>query len=59
MNEAERMWSEALGEERDYIEQIIRFFEEALDSQDPQRVEEARGLVSGKIEELKTRRGRW
>ena len=59
MNEAERMWSEALGEERAYIEQIIGFFEEALDSQDPKRAEEAREVVSGKIDELKTRRGRW
>ncbi|MFL1407395.1 Hsp70 family protein [Marinobacter sp. M1N3S26] len=59
MNEAERMWSEALGEERDYIEQIIRYLEDALDSQDPQRAEEARGMVSDKLEELKARRGRW
>ena len=59
MNEAERMWSEALGEERDYIEQMLQFFEEALDSQDPLRVEQARDLVAGKIEELRNRRGRW
>lgn len=59
MNEAERMWAEALGEERDYIEQIIQYLDNALDSQDPQRAEEARDLVAKKLEELKARRGRW
>ena len=59
MNEAERMWAEALGEERDYIEQIIQYLDNALDSQDPRRAEEARGVVASKLEELKARRGRW
>ena len=59
MNEAERMWSEAMDEERDYIEQMIRYLEDALDSQDPQRAEEARDTVADKLNELKTQRGRW
>ncbi|TGN38847.1 molecular chaperone HscC [Marinobacter confluentis] len=59
MNEAERMWSEALGDERDYIEQIVRYLENALDSQDPQRAAEARSLVAEKLNELKAQKGRW
>ncbi len=59
MNQAERMWSEALDEDRVYIEQMINHLEDALDSQDPMRAEEARKVVADKLSELQTEKGRW
>lgn len=59
MGEAERMWAESLGEERDYIEKLIRHFESAMDSQDPQRSSEARAEVEKRLNDLKAQRGRW
>ncbi|PKM04743.1 MAG: molecular chaperone HscC [Gammaproteobacteria bacterium HGW-Gammaproteobacteria-6] len=59
MGEAERMWAEALGEERQYIEQLIKHFEEAMDSQDPLRSSEARTEVEKRLQELKEQGGRW
>lgn len=59
MGEAERMWAEALGEEREYIEQLIRHFESAMDSQDPQRCSEAHADIEKRLNDLKAQRGRW
>ena len=59
MGEAERMWAEALGDERDYLEQLIQYFEQALDSQEPRRSETARQEVELRLAELRDARGRW
>ena len=59
MGEAERMWAEALGDERNYLEELIQYFEAAMDSQDLQRCADARGLVEERLAELRASRGRW
>lgn len=59
MGEAERMWAETLGEERRYLEELIEYFEAAMDSQDLQRCAAARDAVGQKLAELRNSRGRW
>jgi len=59
LGKAERMWAEALGEERNYIEQLIQHFEKAMDSQDIRRSDAAREEVETRLGELKAQRGLW
>jgi molecular chaperone HscC len=59
MNEAERMWSEAMGEERNYLEQVIEFFEKAMDTQDPRVCARARVKVQEHLQKLRTARKLW
>ncbi|WP_341708461.1 molecular chaperone HscC [Halopseudomonas sp.] len=59
LGEAERMWAEALGDERNYLEELIQYFEAAMDSQDLQRCADARRLVEERLAELRASRGRW
>ena len=59
LGEAERMWAEALGEERDYIEELIQLFEAAMDSQDVQRCDAVRDELEVRLGEIKDQRGHW
>jgi len=54
LSEAERMYSEHLGYERDEIQQLIYQFEYALESQDPEHVEAVGARVKARLEEIKS-----
>ncbi|TBW57620.1 molecular chaperone HscC [Marinobacter halodurans] len=59
MQEAERMFAEALGEERDAISLLIFELENAMDSQDPERVSAVRAKVQSHLEAIRSRWGMW
>ena len=48
----ERLWEEALGEDRDIIAQVVRLFNEALASQEGGRILRARARVQQMLERL-------
>lgn len=59
MMEAERMFSEALGEQRQFIGDLIVQLENAMDSQDTQRVEVARTEVEQQLDAIRRHWGMW
>ncbi|MGB7386121.1 MAG: molecular chaperone HscC [Pseudomonas neustonica] len=59
MGEAERMWAEALGDERVYLEELIEEFERAMDSQDLQICDTARQELEQRLARLRESRGHW
>tara|TARA_R110000765_G_scaffold102396_1_gene191206 strand:+ start:347 stop:2047 length:1701 start_codon:yes stop_codon:yes gene_type:complete len=59
MGEAERMWAEALGDERVYLEELIEEFERAMDSQDLHICDTARQELEQCLARLRESRGHW
>ncbi|BES69045.1 molecular chaperone HscC [Marinobacter nanhaiticus D15-8W] len=59
MMEAERMFAEALGEEREHIGALILELENAMDSQDRQRVDTVRVAVESRLDTIRTHWGMW
>lgn len=59
LGEAERMWAESLGEEREYIEELIQVFELVMDSQDVRRCDAARVELEKRLGDIKAQRGHW
>jgi molecular chaperone HscC len=59
MGEAERMWAEALGDERVYLEELIEEFERAMDSQDLHICDTARQELEQRLARLRESRGHW
>jgi molecular chaperone HscC len=49
---AERCYEESLGDRREYINQLIRTFEAALDTQDPRRAEQERQALASELDAL-------
>jgi molecular chaperone HscC len=49
---AERCYEESLGERREYINQLIRAFEAALDTQDPRRADQERQVLASALDGL-------
>ncbi|MEP1582083.1 MAG: Hsp70 family protein, partial [Marinobacter sp.] len=59
MMEAERMFSEALGEQRQLISDLIMELENAMDSQDSQRVDTIRTAVEQRLDAIRKQWGMW
>ncbi len=52
LSRAERMYEEALGEERSYIGELIARFERILDGQDPEQIDAARAELAQLLDDL-------